>query len=448
MIEELLAREEGKTLEFKESGKSLQNIIHTVIAFANTAGGILVIGVKNKTKEVIGIKDVFLEEERIANAISDSIAPAFYPNIQIITWRNRDLLLVNVNHSFGPYHMKSKGAMEGTYVRFGSTNRLADQEILSEIQWAKTRKYFDEIPNFECPVEQVDFELATKLFRRVNRDFSENSAAGLKLLVLHQNKYHPSNGAVILFARNPQNYFAGALIRLVRFKGYNKTEVIDFQDLSIPMVQVLDPIMDFIRRHTNMEAIIEAPMRKEMPQYHPTIVKEAIINAVLHSDYSIKGINIQVAIFDDRIEITNPGGLPIGLSLESAVSGISQIRNHVIARVFRELQLAEQWGSGLNRMLKISEENSLTPPKFEEQKNFFRITLYHGKIIKTTLGPWENIVFDYLKENTTISPKIAKELWKVSDKTASNRLKRLCEQGKIKEFSTGPFDPFKLYKLS
>src|SRR5437588_7735553 len=103
MLEELLTKEEGKTLEFKENTKSLQKIIQTIMAFANTAGGTLVIGIKDKTKEVIGLSNILEEEERLANAIADSVAPLLIPSLQLHTWRGRDLLLVSVPHGFGPY---------------------------------------------------------------------------------------------------------------------------------------------------------------------------------------------------------------------------------------------------------------------------------------------------------------------------------------------------------
>src|SRR5262245_3945009 len=100
MIEELLTREEGKTLEFKENTKSLQKIIQTVIAFANTSGGTIVIGIKDQTKKVIGLENILEEEERLANAITDNVSPLLIPSLQLQTWRGKDLLLISVSHSF------------------------------------------------------------------------------------------------------------------------------------------------------------------------------------------------------------------------------------------------------------------------------------------------------------------------------------------------------------
>jgi predicted HTH transcriptional regulator len=101
MIEELLQQEEGKTLEFKENSKSLDRIIHTIIAFANTAGGKVLIGVKDKTKEIVGLQDPVQEEMRLANAIADSIEPLFNPDIHVVSWRNKEFLLIQVPHSVG-----------------------------------------------------------------------------------------------------------------------------------------------------------------------------------------------------------------------------------------------------------------------------------------------------------------------------------------------------------
>jgi ATP-dependent DNA helicase RecG len=109
MLEELLSKNEGKTLEFKENTQSLQKIVQTVIAFANTAGGVLLLGIKNETKEVVGLSNVLQEEEKIANAIADSVTPLLVPNLQFCSWRGRDLLIVTVPYSPGLYHLKSKG---------------------------------------------------------------------------------------------------------------------------------------------------------------------------------------------------------------------------------------------------------------------------------------------------------------------------------------------------
>lgn len=447
MLEELLSKEEGKTLEFKENTKSLQKIIQTVVAFANTAGGTIVIGIKDNTKDVVGLSNVLEEEERLANAIADSVAPLLIPSLQLHTWRGRDLLLISVSHGFGPFYIKSKGLEEGTYIRFGSTNRLADAATISEIQRLKEHKYFDEQPNFDSKISNINFELAKELFASISKKFTDRNAKSLGLIVHYHSKELPSNGAVLLFADDHTDVFPDAVIRLGRFMGVDKSHIIDQQILKIPISTALEPIIAFIRRHTSTAAEIGAIRRKDIPQYPPAVVREAIVNALLHTDYSIKGASIQIAIFDDRIEITNPGCLPFGLSFEAALSGISQLRNRVIGRVFRELNLIEQWGSGLGRMQNICKQQSIPIPKFEELGNFFRTTLYHGINRSIHIEEWQKPIIEYLKTHQEILPKKAQELWGVTSRTASSRLKKMCLDGFIVEISTGKFDPQKKFSL-
>ncbi len=447
MLEELLAKEEGKTLEFKENTKSLQKIVQTIIAFANTAGGTLIIGVEDKTKEVVGLEDALKEEEKIANAIADSIAPLIVPTTQLYTYRKRDVLIITVPHWFGPYHLKSEGIEKGTYVRLGSTNRLADHHTIYEIQRLKKQKYFDEQPQVKSSLDDIDLSLAKKLFAKLKKRFSEKTAQSLVLSITYHSKLFPSNGAILLFGKDHLHYFPDAVIRLARFIGTTKAEVIDHQDVDVPLVIAIDPILAFIRRNTAMAAKFGAAQRENIPQYPPEVVREAVTNALLHTDYSIKGSSIQIAIFDDRIEITNPGGLPRGLDMETALSGVSQLRNRVIGRVFRELHLIEQWGSGFGRMISICKEQGIHPPKFEELGNFFRVTLYHKESKISRKKDDSHSVIDYLEKHEKISAKKAQEMWNVTARTASSRLKKMVNHGLLAEIGTGPYDPLKIFKL-
>jgi predicted HTH transcriptional regulator len=185
----------------------------------------------------------------------------------------------------------------------------------------------------------------------------------------------------------------------------DKTHIIDSQDLEMPISIALEAIIAFIRRHTSMAAEIGETRRKDIPQYPPAVVREAIVNALLHTDYSIKGASIQIAIFEDRIKNIIQVVYPLGLVLRRLVSGISQLRNRVIGRVFRELNLIEQWGSGLRRMLNICAQQGILFLKFEELGNFFRTTLYHGANKLVRIEEWQKPIIDYLKIHKEILPK-------------------------------------------
>jgi len=473
MLKELLMRQEGKTLEFKENTQGLQKIIQTIIAFANTAGGTIIIGIKDKTKEVVGVSNILQDEEKIASAVADSIHPLVFPSFDLYTWEHKDVLIIEVPHSYGPFYLKSQGLQKGTFVRLGSTNRIADAETIQEIQKLKNNKYFDELPNTACPIDQIQFDLARELFRQKSKELLDSTIASLNLLVTDQGKIFPSNGAIILFGASPANFFPCAEIRLGRFLGVTKSEILDHQDLNIPITTALDTVLMFVRRHTSMAGIIGPKEREDIPEYPHIVVREAIINALIHTDYAIGHGTITVAIFDNRMEITNPGVLPFGFTLESALTGVSRLRNKVIGRVFRELNLIEQWGSGLRRMIDVCVQHGITPPTFEELGDHFRVTLYphdvhrQKKLVmkkdvqftdkdveeeglrKTRMNEdWKPMVISYVKKHKRISPKQASSLWQVSARTTTSRLKNMCNQGLLVENSTSPYDPYKSFSLT
>jgi predicted HTH transcriptional regulator len=445
MIEELLQQEEGKTLEFKENSKSLDRIIHTIIAFANTAGGKVLIGVKDKTKEIVGLQDPVQEEMRLANAIADSIEPLFNPDIHVVSWRNKEFLLIQVPHSVGPYYAKSKGLKKGTYIRLGSTNRLADAAILAELERLGENECFDEMPTTGCSIEDLDLDAIKACFKKVGKKFENSKAFSLHLYLKKQSKSIPSKGAILLFGKNRTEIFPHATIRCVRFSGIARDEVIDHQDVDDYLPLALDKITSFVQRNTKLGAEIGPSIRKNIAEYPPVVVKEAVTNALIHTDYSAAGSQTQVAIFDDRIEITNPGALPFGLNMEDALQGVSQLRNRVIGRCFRELELIELWGSGLKRMISQCRKSGIAIPKFEELGHFFRVTLFNRREAVLVVRGWRKDLMDLIVKKKEITTKDAATFWKITDRAARVRLRKMVEEGLVAEISTHAFDPQKKF---
>ncbi len=447
MIEDLITKNEGKTLEFKENTKSLTKIIQTVIAFANTAGGTIVIGVKDRKKEIVGIQDILIEEERLASAIADSIEPLITPSFQLSSWRQRDLLVIHVPYSIGPYFLKAKGREGGTFIRFGSTNRTADRATIEAITRSKQRQFYDELPCYQTSNEDLDFDLGKKLFSKISKKFTPQNARSLELLVHHQGHELPSIGGILLFGKQEKRMeiFPNAMVRCAKFQGKTKVKFIDQLDICGPLPLAVDSAFEFVKKHSMVAYEIEAVRRKEVPQYPPQVVREAIINALVHADYSVKGSTIQIAIFEDRMEITNPGALPFGLSMETALSGFSQLRNKVIGRVFQELDLIEHWGTGLGRMIEICQDQGISEPLFEEVDNYFRVTLFHGNKSPQISEKWEEALIEYLSKNDEVTAKQAQKIWDVTARTTTTRLKKMKEKRLVVEVSTGPYDSRKTF---
>ena len=163
---EILTRPEGKTLEFKRDLSSPDGVLKTLVAFANTAGGTLLVGVEDRTRHVRGVPDALDVEERIANIVSDSIAPRLLPEIEILPWRRTQIIAIQVHPSAArPHYLKRDGAESGTYVRVGSTNRRADAEMLQELRRAARGETYDEQPMADLDSEALDFRAASESFK-------------------------------------------------------------------------------------------------------------------------------------------------------------------------------------------------------------------------------------------------------------------------------------------
>ena len=185
VIESFLAREEGKTLEFKENCRPLGRIVETAVAFANTAGGTIVIGVRDQTEEVVGIPQALDDQERLANALADGIHPLLIPDIQIHRWRERELIAVSVPHAVGPYYVRSQGRKAGVYIRLGSTNRQAGPEMIAELERLARNVSFDEQPCSEVNSEDIDFRVASEFFAALSRPLSEPKRRSLNFVSLY-----------------------------------------------------------------------------------------------------------------------------------------------------------------------------------------------------------------------------------------------------------------------
>lgn len=219
----------------------------------------------------------------------------------------------------------------------------------------------------------------------------------------------------------------------------------DHQDVDDYLPLALDKILSFVQRNTRLSAEIGPSIRKNIAEYPPIVVKEAVTNSLIHTDYSAAGSHTQIAIFDDRIEITNPGALPFGLNLQDALQGVSQLRNRVIGRCFRELELIELWGSGLRRMISQCQKSGIAVPRFEELGHFFRVTLFNRREAVLIMHGWRKDLMDLMQKQKEITTKYAASFWKISDRAARVRLKKMVEEGLIAEIAINAFDPQKKF---
>jgi predicted HTH transcriptional regulator len=377
--------QEGKTLEFKRDISSPKNIIKTLVAFANTAGGNLFIGIEDGTKEIIGVSNPLDEEERLCSLIADSISPRLVPDVELMTVEGKTLLGVEVYPSGSrPHWVKREGHIDGVYVRLGSTNRKADRELIAELQRSASGISFDEMPMPDLSSDNLDLDVAKKHFEGV-RKLNEEELITLKLLTREQGRLVPTTGAMLLFGKQRDFHFPDAWIQCGRFKGKDKAYIFDHTEIHEDLPGSVESVMLFLKKHAFRGADFSDIRRKDVWSIPLTILREALVNAIVHADYSQKGAPIRVSFFDDRIEIENPGILLPGMTIEDVKQGVSRIRNRVIARVFRELDLIEQWGSGFRRILKDAEELGLPQPEIIEIGMRVRFAVYLAESITVSI---------------------------------------------------------------
>jgi predicted HTH transcriptional regulator len=442
---ELLKRPEGKTLEFKRDLSTPDGALKTIVAFANTAGGTLLLGVEDRTRHVRGVSGPLDLEERLANLISDLIVPRLVPEIEILRWRRTQVLAVQVYPSPSrPHYFGRQGLAGGVYVRVGSTNRRADREMVEELRRFARGEAFDEQPMPGLDSEELDFRAASESFAPI-RKLARRDLESLRLVTGHQGRNVPTVGGMILFGQDRERHFPDAWMQAGRFAGTDKSRIVDRAEIhSLPMRAVEEAIA-FVQKHALHGAEIGAVRRSERWSLPPVAVREAVINALVHADYSQRGAPLRISIFDDRLEVENPGLLPFGLTVDDLPHGVSKLRNRVIGRVFHVLGLIEQWGSGIQRMTAACREAGLAAPVFEEIATRFRVTIVTARTGRPTVDETDQAILAHLVgDKGLLTSEIATEIGLTSRATRT-RLARLVGRGLVREIGTGPQDPRRRY---
>lgn len=442
---EILKRPEGKTLEFKRDLSTPAGALKTIVAFANTAGGILLLGVEDKQRHVRGVRAPLDLEERLANLISDRIAPRLLPEIEILPWRRTQVLAVQVHPSPSrPHYLSREGLAGGAYVRVGSTNRRADAELIEELRRFARGEAFDEQPMPGLDSEALDFRAASESFASV-RKLARRDLATLRLVTDHQGQKVPTVGGVILFGKDRERHFPDAWIQAGRFAGIDRSRIVDGALIKSFPARAVEDAIDFVQKHAFHGAEIGAVRRKERWSLPPVALREAVVNALVHTDYAQRGAPLRIAIFDDRVEVENPGLLPFGLTVEDLPHGVSKLRNRVLGRVFHTLGLIEQWGSGIQRMSAACRETGLPAPVFEELATRFRVTFATARVGRPVLDETDRAILARLADGEGGATSEIADTIGLTPRATRTRLAKLVDRSLVHEIGTGPQDPKRRY---
>ena len=269
----------------------------------------------------------------------------------------------------------------------------------------------------------------------------------LHLLATHQRREVPTVGGMILFGKDRLKYFPDAWLRAGCFAGKDRSIILDSVNLTNFPAQVVEEGLRFVQRNTRRALEVKGVHHREVWEFPVVALREAIINAVVHADYAQRGSPLRLAIFRDRIEIENPGNLPPGLTIEDIRRGVSKLRNRVIGRVFHELGLIEQWGSGIQRMTAACRQAGLPEPELEEMGSGFRVTFRRERVAPPVRDKLDEAIVEFLRRQPgATTSRIAAQIQR-TPRAVQTRLKRLIELGRLVAVGSSAQDPRKGYHL-
>ena len=441
LLQEIL-KGESKTLEFKEKMPSNLSIVKTVIAFSNTSGGKLVLGVSDE-RNIVGITgDIFELQDKISSIIYESCYPTILPHMYTKNIEGKILLVIDVSKgSLVPYYLKAEGKENGVYIRIGATNRKADRENILELERQRANISFDEEINYEFDFLSLNIDPLKDRLRQVGKELTTEKMLSLKLIKESNNKLYPTNGLLILLG-----LLENAITKCSKFKGINMNVFLDKKEYSGDLFSQLENIEGFIKNHINLRGEIKGLQRTDTYEIPEVAIREAVVNALVHRNYSNLGRDIKIGIYDDRLEIVSPGGLPNGLSNEDIFTGKSEIRNRVVARIFKELDYIEQWGSGINRIKSLCIEQGLKEPFIEETGDFVGVRFFRnsnieknkvsesiGKVSESIgkVSEQEKIILNYIMKHSKITSKNVEEVIGVKEARARRILKEMMDKNYI-----------------
>lgn len=398
LIEEILKGESEK-IKFKENAKT-NTYIKTVVAFANGNGGKIVFGVKDN-KEIVGVENEFEVMDGIINAISDNCYPMIVPDISLHTLENKTVILVEIEGGKKkPYYLKSKGMQKGTYIRSGATTRIIEEDyVLKELVLEGENKYFDQQV---CHGESVSdeeiekfCEWLEKLARKNSQNDTEirkitrNTLLSWKVLEEKNGRIFPTNAYILLSGK--ENWEVSRKIQCGVFKGETRSIFVDKKEFEGSIIMQLEKAYQYVLEKINLGSDIVGIYRVDKYEIPPKSIREVIANAVIHRSY-LEPNDIQIALYDNRLEITSPGMLLSGVNVKRMKEGYSKLRNRAIASVFAYVNIIEKWGSGIPRIMNEIREYGLQEPEFIIFENDFRVNIYRKNYNTTqsTQGSTQN----------------------------------------------------------
>lgn len=417
-LENLL--DECNVIEYKQEVS--EGLFKSISAFSNTNGGCIILGVEDETKNIVGIDLSNGKQEALTNKIID--LTGIQPNIELLHIEDKDILKITVEKSSVPIAYKNK-----YYKRVGNTTREANKEelkklLLKDISWDSITNSFT-LDDIDEKTVQKFVKLATNK-GRLPEEAKELSITDLltQLELIIDNKL--TNGAILLFGKNPQKLLSTATIRVGLFKGDDESVIISDKNITGNLFEQIEDVDSVLKLFINMRAEIKGFQREDIWDYPLPALREAVLNAIIHKDYFDFSSAIQIKIFGDSIWIYNSGDLFGGLTLDKlTVSHTSKSRNPLIMKVIYMAGYVEQFGTGIKRMITACLKQGIPAPIFETSQGGFILQMYKQY---NGLNERQNKAIKYVVEQGYITTKIYQEITDASRAQAKRDITTLCDR--------------------
>lgn len=430
---------EGKNIEFKR--QYTDDIKYAVLAFANTEGGTLYIGI-NDDGSVEGVENPDAAMLQVMNMIRDTIRPDITVAVDCSTelMENKHVVVLIIQRGVArPYYLANKGIRPaGVYVRQGASSVPASETAILQMIEESSGDVYEEARSLN---QNLTFKEAEAYFAKKHLQFGDAQKRTLQLISA-DGTY--SNLGMLLSDQ------CISIIKLAVFEGSKKTVFHDRKELSGSLFKQLEDAYAYINQFNYTRSEFPGLERVDTRDYPPEAVREALLNAVIHREYGIGGPTL-ISIFDDRIEFVTIGGLVKGLSLADIKLGVSMLRNKNLANVFYRLHLIEAYGTGL---LKIDEcyADCAVKPQLLATDNAFKLVLpninFAAKRVKNysladeskTASKKEEryqIVLELARKNSLVTRSMIEKALHVSTSTAVLVLKKMLQLGLLKKYGEG-----------
>lgn len=422
---------ESEVIELKS--EVVSDLCKEVIAFANTKGGTLYIGVRNDGT-VVGIEDADRVTLQINNMVRDSIKPdvTMFVHYETQAVGGKTILAVTVQKGTGrPYYLASKGLKpSGVYVRNGTSTDPATDTAIRKMIKETDGDCFEDMRSLE---QNLTFQAASAQFAKCKVPFDASKMQTLGL-VSPDGIY--SNVAMLLSDQ------CSSTIKAATFSGIDKSEFQDRREFGGSLFSQMEDMYAYLDLRNRTKATFDGLYRHDARDYPEEALREALLNFLVHRDYSFSASTL-ISVYDDRIEFVSVGGLPNGIALEDILLGLSVCRNPKLAAVFYRLNLIEAYGTGMPKILKAY-AGSGVKPKIEVSSNAFKITLPNRNsatrdltAVSDTTKSKEEQILAWIEANGHIVRSDVDALLHVSQATANRILKRMVADGLLRQEGRG-----------